>query len=248
MIVGSAGVSPSFPTRSAGTPPPTAPTTAPNKAPHKAQGAKPGAKDSPSLEAILRIANDAGHSDVHLGVGERPRFRVRGEIQATDWPATYYSVFQGWLHEILSPQQIDSFYRDKELDSAYAFPFVRVRINVLDSLRGPAMVLRLIPQTILTMEDLKPPEVLKDLTARPKGLVLVCGPTRSGKSTTLAAMIDWINLNKTCHILTIEDPVKFVHESRKSLIRHREVGLNTLQFHHALRDALREGPDVILVG
>ena len=134
----------SFPPRSAGTPLPTAPTTASNKAPHKAQGAKPGAKDSPSLEAILRIANDAGHSDVHLGVGERPRFRARGEIQATDWPATDDSVFQGWLHEILSPQQIDSSYRDKELDSANTFPFVRVRINVLDSLRGPAVVLRLI--------------------------------------------------------------------------------------------------------
>ena len=239
---------PSFPPRSAGTPPPTAPTTAPNKAPQQAQGAKPGTKDSPSLEAILRIANDAGHSDVHLGVGERPRFRARGEIQATDWPATDESEFKGWLHEILSPQQIDSFYRNKELDSAYAFPFVRVRINVLDSLRGPAMVLRLIPQTILTMEDLKLPEVLKDLAARPKGLVLVTGPTGSGKSTTLAAMIDWINRNKTCHILTIEDPVEFVHESRKSLIRHREVGLNTLQFHHALRAALREDPDVILVG
>ena len=148
---------------------------------------------------------------------------------------------------MLSPQQIDSLYRDKELDSAYAFPFVRVRINVLHSLRGPAMVLRLIPQTIFTMEDLKPPEVLKDLAARPKGLLLVTGPTGSGKSTTLAAMIDWINRNKTCHILTIEDPVEFVHESRKSLIRHREVGLNTLQFHHALRAALREDPDVILV-
>ena len=103
------------------------------------------------MEAILRIANDAGHSNVHFGVGERPRIRACGEIQATDWPATDDSVFQVWLHEILSPQQIDSFYRDKEFDSAYAFPFVRVRINVLDSLRGPAMVLRLIPQTILTI-------------------------------------------------------------------------------------------------
>ena len=207
-----------------------------------------GTKGSPSLETILRIADNAGHSDVHLGVGERPRFRARGDIQTTDWPTTDDAVFQGWLREILSPQQIDSFYRNKELDSAFAFPFVRVRINLLDSLRGPAMVLRLIPQTILSMEELNLPEVLKDLAARPKGLVLVTGPTGSGKSTTLAAMIDWINRNKTCHILTIEDPVEFVHESRKSLIRHREVGLNTLKFHHALRAALREDPDVILVG
>ena len=207
-----------------------------------------GTKGSPSLETILRIADNAGHSDVHLGVGERPRFRARGDIQTTDWPTTDDAVFQGWLREILSPQQIDSFYRNKELDSAFAFPFVRVRINLLDSLRGPAMVLRLIPQTILSMEELNLPEVLKDLAARPKGLVLVTGPTGSGKSTTLAAMIDWINRNKTCHILTIEDPVEFVHESRKSLIRHREVGLNTLKFHQALRAALREDPDVILMG
>ena len=231
---------PSFPPRPAGSPPPTTPVTAPTRG--------QGVEGSPSLEAILRIAHDAGHSDVHLGVGEIPRFRARGEIQATDWPVTDDTVFQGWLREILSPQQIDSFFRDKELDSAYAFPFVRVRINLLDSLRGPAMVLRLIPQTILSMEELNLPEVLKDLAARPKGLVLITGPTGSGKSTTLAAMIDWINRNKTCHILTIEDPVEFVHESRNSLIRHREVGLNTLKFHHALRAALREDPDVILVG
>ena len=118
----------------------------------------------------------------------------------------------------------------------------------MDSLRGPAMVLRLIPQTILTMEQLHLPSVLESLAARPKGLILVTGPTGSGKSTTLAAMIDWINRNEARHILTIEDPVEFVHESRRSLIRHREVGLHTLRFHNALRAALREDPDVIFVG
>ena len=141
-----------------------------------------------------------------------------------------------------------AFIRDKEFDGSHAFPFVRVRINLMDSLRGPAMVLRLIPQTILTMEQLNLPGVLQSLAARPKGLILVTGPTGSGKSTTLAAMIDWINRNEARHILTIEDPVEFVHESRKSLIRHREVGLHTLKFHNALRAALREDPDVILVG
>ena len=110
------------------------------------------------------------------------------------------------------------------------------------------MVLRLIPQTILTMEQLNLPAILQELAGRPKGLILVTGPTGSGKSTTLAAMIDWINRNETRHILTIEDPVEFVHESRRSLIRHREVGLHTLKFHNALRAALREDPDVILVG
>ena len=203
---------------------------------------------SPSLESIVRVAHEEGHSDVHLGVGESPRYRARGEMQQTDWPVTDQSVFQRWLGEILSPQQIDAFFQEKEFDGSHAFPFVRVRINLLDSLRGPAMVLRLIPQTILTMEQLNLPAILQELAGRPKGLILVTGPTGSGKSTTLAAMIDWINRNETRHILTIEDPVEFVHESRRSLIRHREVGLHTLKFHNALRAALREDPDLILVG
>jgi twitching motility protein PilT len=169
-------------------------------------------------------------------------------MQGTEWPLTQADVFQGWLQEILTPQQIDGFNRYKEFDGSHAFPFVRVRINLMDSLRGPAMVLRLIPQTILSMEQLHLPNVLQSLAARRKGLILVTGPTGSGKSTTLAAMIDWINRNEARHILTIEDPVEFVHESRKSLIRHREVGLHTLKFHNALRAALREDPDVILVG
>ncbi len=203
---------------------------------------------SPSLEAIVRVAHEEGHSDVHLGVGESPRYRARGEMQQTDWPVTDQSVFQRWLGEILSPQQIDAFFREKEFDGSHAFPFVRVRINLLDSLRGPAMVLRLIPQTILTMEQLNLPAILQELAGRPKGLILVTGPTGSGKSTPLAAMLDWINRNETRHILTIEDPVEFVHESRSSLLRHREVGLHTLKFHNARRAALREDPDVILVG
>ena len=202
----------------------------------------------PNLQEIVRIANEAGHSDVHLGVGEQPRYRARGEMLTTEWPVTTPAVFRGWMQEILSPQQIDTFSTQKEFDGSHAFPFVRVRINLLDSLRGPAMVLRLIPQTILTLEQLNLPKVLRDLSSRPKGLVLVTGPTGSGKSTTLAAMIDWINSHQTRHILTIEDPVEFVHTSRESLIRHREVGQHTLKFHNALRAALREDPDVILVG
>ncbi len=196
----------------------------------------------------MRTAYENGHSDVHLGVGEQPRYRARGEMLTTEWPVTTLAVFRGWLQEILTPQQIDAFFREKEFDGSHAFPFVRIRINLLDSFRGPAMVLRLIPQTILTMEQLQLPEVMRTLAARPKGLILVTGPTGSGKSTTLAAMIDWINRNESRHILTIEDPVEFVHESRQSLIRHREIGIHTLKFHNALRAALREDPDVILVG
>ena len=208
----------------------------------------PTAGSLPNLQEIVRIANEAGHSDVHLGVGEQPRYRARGEMLTTEWPVTTPAVFQGWMQEILSPHQIDAFTTQKEFDGSHAFPFVRVRINLLDSLRGPAMVLRLIPQTILTLEQLTLPSVLQELASRPKGLVLVTGPTGSGKSTTLAAMIDWINSHQTRHILTIEDPVEFVHTSRQSLIRHREVGQHTLKFHNALRAALREDPDVILVG
>ncbi len=239
---------PSFPPRprAASTPPIPQPAAAKPPAAPAAQASRPNG--APSLEQIVRIAHDAGHSDVHLGVGEVPRYRARGEMQTTEWPSTDLPTFQGWLQEILSPQQIDAFFREKEFDGSHAFPFVRIRINLLDSLRGPAMVLRLIPQTILTMEQLHLPEVLQQLAARPKGLILVTGPTGSGKSTTLAAMIDWINRNETRHILTIEDPVEFVHESRRSLIRHREVGMHTLKFHNALRAALREDPDVILVG
>ncbi|CAK6699308.1 type IV pilus twitching motility protein PilT [Synechococcus sp. CBW1107] len=201
-----------------------------------------------TLEDIVRLAHERNHSDVHLGVGEEPRYRARGEMARTGWPVTDAATFQRWLREMLTPAEIDSFQRDKEFDGSFAFPFARVRINVLDSLRGPGMVLRLIPQKIATLEDLHLPPVLKKLSALPKGMILVTGPTGSGKSTTLAAMIDWINRNMTRHIITIEDPVEFVHESRESLIRHREVGQHTKHFHNALRAAMREDPDVILIG
>ena len=229
--------------------PPAAPPTAPAAAP---TGADPIRIDShtlpPNLEGIVRIANEKGYSDVHLGVGEEPRYRARGDMARTGWPVTDAATFNAWMREMLSPAEIDAFQRDKEYDGSHAFPFVRVRINLMDSLRGPAMVLRLIPQKIATLEDLNLPPVLKELCARPKGMILITGPTGSGKSTTLAAMVDWINRNMCRHILTIEDPVEFVHESRQSLIRHREVGHHTKLFHNALRAALREDPDVILIG
>jgi twitching motility protein PilT len=210
-------------------------------------GALNGAQPS-CLEGIVQIAHTNNFSDVHLGVGEEPRYRARGDMLRTGWPITDQATFMSWVREMLSPSQIDAFQIEKEFDGSHAFPFVRVRINLLDSLRGPAMVLRLIPQTIATLEELNLPAVLTELAGRPKGLVLVTGPTGSGKSTTLAAMIDWINRNMTRHILTIEDPVEFVHQSRESLIRHREVGQHTKVFQNALRAALREDPDVILVG
>jgi twitching motility protein PilT len=229
----------------------SAPAPPPQQAPPTHTISEPGAlngRQPGSLEGIVKIAEANGFSDVHLGVGEEPRYRARGEMLRTGWPITDAATFHGWLREMLTPAQIDGFGREKEFDGSHAFPFVRVRINLLDSLRGPAMVLRLIPQQIASLEDLNLPPVLQKLASHPKGLVLITGPTGSGKSTTLAAMIDWINRNRSCHILTIEDPVEFVHESRQSLIRHREVGQHTRQFHNALRAALREDPDVILIG
>ena len=200
------------------------------------------------LEGIVRIAAEHNYSDVHLGVGEEPRFRFRGDIIRTGWPVTDAATFGRWTGEMLGTSLLEGFRRKKEFDGSHAFPFVRVRINLMDSLRGPAMVLRLIPNRIISLDELCLPPVLRQLCTRPKGLVLVTGPTGSGKTTTLAAMIDWINRHMSRHILTIEDPVEFVHQSQQSLIRHREVGLNSRSFNAALRSALREDPDVILIG
>ena len=209
----------------------------------------PAAEPAPeTLAAMVELARVKGYSDIHLGVGEEPRFRCRGEISASGWPATDAALFDRWLNELLSSAEQEQFRHDRDFDGSCAFERVRVRINVMDSLLGPAMVLRLIPQSILSLEELQLPEVLKQLADRPKGLVLVTGPTGSGKSTTLAAMVDWINRNKASHILTIEDPIEFVHTSKRSLVRQREVGQHTLRFQTALRAALREDPDVILIG
>jgi len=207
-----------------------------------------GGEASPTLEQIVRVAFDRNFSDVHLGVGERPRFRHRGDMILAGLDVTDASTFRDWLREIMPPPQIDRFVQQKEYDGSFAFGFVRVRINLLESLLGPAMVLRLISQNVPTIDELNLPQVLKDLAQRPKGMLLVTGPTGSGKTTTLAAMIDHINRTMKRHILTIEDPVEFVHQSRESLIRQRELGTHTNYFKTALRAALREDPDVILVG
>ncbi|WP_254217304.1 type IV pilus twitching motility protein PilT [Synechococcus sp. CCY 9618] len=202
----------------------------------------------PKLEDIVRVAFDRNFSDIHLGVGEEPRFRNRGDMLPAGLPATDSITFRDWLREIMEPAEIDRFIQQKEHDGSFAFGFVRIRVNLLESLLGPAMVLRLIPQTIPSIDELNLPQVLKDLALRPKGMLLVTGPTGSGKSTTLAAVIDHINRTMKRHILTIEDPVEFVHKSRQSLIRQRELGTHTKYFKTALRAALREDPDVILIG
>jgi twitching motility protein PilT len=163
-------------------------------------------------------------------------------------PETDKATFLNWLGEVMTEAEIQRFQTELEFDGAKQYDFSRVRVNVFDSLYGYAMVLRLIPLKILTMEDLKLPFILQDISDAHKGLILVTGPTGSGKSTTMAAMVDYINKTHPKHIITIEDPIEFVHKSQRSLIKQREVGMNTLKFDSALRAALREDPDIILVG
>lgn len=201
-----------------------------------------------TLAQIIQEAFDKGYSDVHLGVGEVPRFRNRGEMQPTDYPETDKPTFMEWMREIMTDAEIHRFEEQLEFDGATQYEFARVRINIFDSLKGYAMVLRLIPLKILTMEQLRLPTVFKDICHYHKGLILVTGPTGSGKSTTMAAMIDYINSETAKHIITIEDPIEFVHRSKKSLIKQREVGMHTRKFDNALKAALREDPDLILVG
>ncbi|MDZ8035194.1 MAG: type IV pilus twitching motility protein PilT [Nostoc sp. DedQUE08] len=201
-----------------------------------------------TLEKLIREAYDQGYSDLHLGVGEPPRFRSRGEIQSGDYPETDKETFMSWLREVMTEGEIQRFEESLEFDGATQYEFARVRINVFGSLKGPAMVLRLIPLKILTMEQLRLPPIFRDICHHHKGLILVTGPTGSGKSTTMAAMIDYINKEMAKHIITIEDPIEFVHQSRKSLVKQREVGMHTRKFDNALKAALREDPDLILVG
>jgi twitching motility protein PilT len=211
----------------------------------KGNGPSPG---NPTLMDLIKGAFDKGFSDVHVGVGEVPRYRDRGDIAHTEWPATDKATFYSWMHEILTEEEITKFETTLDFDGATQYDFARVRINIFDSLHGPAMVMRLIPLKILTCEQLNLPPVFKDICHYHKGLILITGPTGSGKSTTMAAMIDYINDSMPKNIITIEDPIEFVHKSRKALIKHREVGINTLKFDNALKAALREDPDIILVG
>ncbi|NJR58045.1 MAG: type IV pilus twitching motility protein PilT [Cyanobacteria bacterium CRU_2_1] len=232
------------------TPPSAAqrPATPPPPAARGASRTNKPSAGQPTMEQLVREAFDKGFSDVHVGVGETPRFRNRGEIEKTDYPLTDSETFFSWLKEILGDNDIKRFQDHLDYDGATQYEFARVRINIFDSLRGPSMVMRLIPLKILTMEQLNLPIVFKDICHYHKGLILVTGPTGSGKSTTMAAMIDYINNEMPKNIITIEDPIEFVHQSKKSLIKQREVGIHTQKFDNALKASLREDPDIILVG
>ena len=240
------------PSNSSSASPPSSEETIPRKETPPKQRATPfGPELAPgqvTLTEIVQRAEKEGVSDVHLGVNEIPRFRKRGDLIPIDYPETDLGTFMSWLREILKDEEIRAFQENLDFDGAADLGFVRIRISLFDSLAGPAMVLRLIGAKILKMDQLKLPEVFKKVCHYHKGLVLVTGPTGSGKSTTMAAMIDYMNDTFPYHIITIEDPVEFVHESRKSLIKHREVGRHTLKFFNALKGALRQDPDLMLVG
>jgi twitching motility protein PilT len=206
------------------------------------------AGNQPSIETLIIEAFQKGYSDVHVGVGEIPRFRNRGEIETTDYPETDLMTLQFWMHELLGEEEIAKFEKTLDFDGAKQYDFARVRINVFDTLHGPSIVMRLIPMSIMTIEQLRLPPIFQTVCHHHKGLILVTGPTGSGKSTTMAAMVDYMNQEMPRHIITIEDPIEFIHKSQRALIKHREVGTNTLKFDTALKAALREDPDVILIG
>lgn len=207
-------------------------------------------KPRSTIEQMVRDAFARQASDIHIRVGEVPRLRIQGQmVPLRDQVKVTPQLFEQYLAEILTPHQRQLFAANKELDTAIFYPgLVRCRVNCFDSLTGGAIVLRLISLEVPSIDGLGLPEVLKYLSGYSQGLVLVTGPTGSGKSTTLAAMIRHMNEMSTRHIVTIEDPIEYVHTSQKCLISQREVGLHTLEFQSALRSVLREDPDVILIG
>jgi twitching motility protein PilT len=201
------------------------------------------------ISEILKFSTGQGASDLHISSGEPPIIRVHGDIQKVDMPSLAKEDVHTMLYDILNDQQRNKFETNKEIDFALDLKGIaRFRVNAFYQANGEAFVLRTIPTEIKSLEELGLPSILSELTMKTKGLVLVTGPTGSGKSTTLAAMVEFINRSKKVHILTIEDPIEFVYQPKLSLVNQREIGHNTHSFSNALRSALREDPDVILVG
>jgi twitching motility protein PilT len=201
------------------------------------------------IDAFFKLMNEQGASDLHLVAGQPPALRIRGEMERVKYKILDNDELKAMLYEIAPEHKIKEFEETGDIDFGYdVLGIARYRSNFFMQKYGVAAVFRQIPEQIMTAEQLGLPKVISKLASLPRGLVLVTGPTGSGKSTTLASIVDVANQNRKDHIITIEDPIEFVHQSRGCIINHREVGLHTNSFSAALRGALREDPDIILVG
>jgi twitching motility protein PilT len=206
------------------------------------------------IDAFFNLMLEQKASDLHLSSGNSPMLRINGELHRVEYPPLENDALKGMLYEITPEFKIKIYEESGDVDFGYEIPTVsRFRVNFFNQKNGVAAVFRQIPSKVLSFEDFENigaplPPVLKKFAMLNKGLVVVTGPTGSGKSTTLAAIVDYCNRNRRDHIITIEDPIEFVHESKTCLVNHREVGLHTRSFAAALRGALREDPDIILVG
>jgi twitching motility protein PilT len=201
------------------------------------------------ISELLAFSVKNKASDLHLSAGLPPMIRVHGDVRRINLPPLEHKDVHSMIYDIMNDSQRKAYEEMLECDFSFDIPgLARFRVNAYNQERGAAAVLRTIPSKILSLAELNCPQIFSDLSLKPRGLVLVTGPTGSGKSTTLAAMVNHYNETEYGHILTIEDPIEFVHESKKCLINQREVGPHTLSFNNALRSALREDPDVILIG
>ncbi len=201
------------------------------------------------IAELLAFAYKQNASDLHLSSGLPPLIRVDGDVKRINVDPLDDRTVHNMIYDIMTDKQQKDFEEFLECDFSFDLPNIaRFRVNSFNQLRGPSAVFRTIPSKVLTLEQLNAPEIFKKISDQPRGIVLVTGPTGSGKSTTLAAMVNHVNESRHEHILTIEDPIEFVHSSKNCLINQREVGKDTLSFNNALRSSLREDPDVILVG
>lgn len=201
------------------------------------------------IDTYLKFMQEQDASDLHLSTGNPPMLRIHGDLVRVDAPPLEADDLKALVYEIAMEQKIKVFEENGDVDFGYEYPgFARYRVNFLNQKNGIAAVFRLVPSKVLTLDQLGLPPVLKRFAMLKKGMILVTGPTGSGKTTTLAAMVDYCNLHRKDHIITVEDPIEFVHHSQQCLVNHREVGLHTKSFAAALRGALREDPDIIMVG